>query len=245
MYRFVYIIAALVCSLCLATRASAVQIQFPSGFTQSDFKRLLREAGAAIAYTPLAPAEPLGITGIDAGIEATVVDINENKPYWKNAVEDADVPSVLIFPKVHVQKGLPFGVDVGLSYAKVPASLIDLALIGGEIKWAVIKGGMATPAVAVRGTYSQLLGVNELALKTYGADVSISKGVGFLTPYAGVGETWFSAREKSSAVSLDPETVGLTRGFVGSKLSIFLVNFVGEVEVSKVMRYSLRANLSF
>jgi hypothetical protein len=245
MYRFVYIIVALVCSLCLSARASAVQIQFPSGYTQSDFKRLMREAGAAIAYTPLAPAEPLGITGFDVGIEATVVDINENKPYWKNAVEDADVPSILVFPKVHVQKGLPFGVDVGLSYAKVPSSLIDLALIGGEIKWAVMKGGMTSPAVALRGSFSKLLGVDELDLQTYGADVSVSKGFGFLTPYAGVGETWFSAREKSSAVSLDPETVGLTRGFVGTKLSIFLVNFVGEAEISKIMRYSLRANLSF
>jgi hypothetical protein len=245
MYRLVYTLVFLLVCLLIPHQALATQIQFSSSFTQSDFKHLLKEAGDALAYTPLAPAEPLGILGFDLGVEATLVNISQNQSYWKDAVENADVPSVLVFPKIHAQKGLPFGVDVGLSYAKVPSSLIDLGLIGAEVKWAVLKGGIASPAVAIRGTYTQLLGVDELALQTYGVDASISKGIAFITPYAGVGQTWFSAREKSSAISLDQERVTLTKGFVGAKVTVFLVNFVGEVEWSEIMRYSLRANIGF
>ena len=225
---------------CSPTTAST-DIELQEGFIQSEFEDLSRQAGIAISYAPLAPAEPLGILGFDVGIEVTAVDIDQDESFWTEAVDETP-PSYLIIPKIHAQKGLPFGFDVGLEYAKAPGT--NIGLIGGELKWAFIKGGMAIPSVALRGSYTQLLGVDDLDLITYGADLSISKGFGFLTPYAGVGQIWISSKEKTDTVDLDKENLSLTKGFIGLKLTLFVFSFVAEADFAEVPLYHLRANLS-
>lgn len=221
---------------------ASTDIELPEeGFIQSDFEDLSRQVGIAISYAPLAPAEPLGILGFDVGMEVTAVDIDQDESFWTNAVDETP-PSYLIIPKIHAQKGLPLGFDVGLEYAKAPGT--NIGLIGGELKWAFVKGGTAVPALALRGSYTQLLGVDDLDLITYGADLSISKGFGFLTPYAGVGQIWISSKEKTDTVDLDKENLSLTKGFIGLKLTLFVFSFVAEADFSEVPLYHLRANLS-
>ena len=176
---------------------------------QSQFEDLSKQLGIMIGYTPLAPAEPLGIIGLDVGIGVTVADIDQDESFWINAVEDKDPPSFFVFPKFHVQKGLPFGFDAGLAYATVPRS--NIGLVGAELKWAFIRGGIALPAVAVRGSYTRLIGVDDLDLDTYGADLSISKGFAFVTPYAGFGQLWINSRSDL----FDDENQSVTKGFFG------------------------------
>jgi hypothetical protein len=217
-------------------------IKLPSGFAQSEFDDLSRQVGLAISYTPLAPAAPLGLLGFDVGVEATVVHIDANKQFWTDAVGKTP-PSYLVFPKIHAQKGLPLGFDVGLTYAKAPGS--NIGLVGGELKWAILKGTLVTPAVAIRGDYTKLVGVNDLDLNVYGADISISKGFAFITPYAGIGEVWISSQEKSNLVNFKKASLNETKGFLGVKLSFFVISFVAEADFSKVPSYSGRLNLSF
>lgn len=234
---------AVIPSLLVPKGAAATDIQVGSDLTQSEFKDLTRQAGLVISYNPLSPAEPLGIFGFDVGIEVAVVDIDQQKSYWKDAVDDSDVPSYIPLPKLHAQLGLPLGIDVGLVYSKVP--IINLSVIGGEVKWAFLKGGMTWPAVAVRGSYTQLLGVNDLDLSTFGADLSISKGFAFITPYVGIGQVWIRSAEHTSLVDLDSESVTATKGFLGAKISIVLVNLVVEYDIAEIPTYNLRANISF
>lgn len=219
--------------------AASTDIKLPEEFSQSDFEDLSRQIGIAISYAPLAPAEPLGILGFDVGMEVTAVDIEQDEAFWTDAVDETP-PSYLVIPKIHAQKGLPFGFDVGLEYAKAPGT--NIGFIGGELKWAFIKGGMAIPSVALRGSYTQLLGVDDFDLITYGADLSISKGFAFLTPYAGVGQIWISS--ESDIGSLDKENLSLTKGFIGLKVTIFVFSFVAEADFAEVPLYHLRANLS-
>ena len=87
---------------------------------------------------------------------------------------ESDIPSTLPVPSLRFVKGLPYNIDLGLSYSRVPSA--DLDLWGGELRWAILEGSAATPAVAVRGTYTKLSGVDQLKMHTYSADVSISKG---------------------------------------------------------------------
>jgi hypothetical protein len=223
------------------SQAASRDIELPDDFTQSQLEDLSRQFGMAISYTPLAPAEPLGILGLDVGLEVTLVDIDQDESFWTNAIED-NPPSYLAFPKLHVQKGLPLGFDIGLQYAKVPGS--NIGLWGGELKWAFVKGGIAFPAIALRGSYTQLIGVDDLDLTTYGADLSISKGFTFLTPYAGIGQIWIQTKEKTDLLDLDTEDQSLTKGFVGIKLTLFVFSFVAEADFGEIPIYSLRANLS-
>lgn len=209
---------------------------------QQEFKDMSKEVGFGLSYFPLAPAEPLGITGFDIGVEVTAVDINENKSYWEAM---GDFPGMLPVPKLHVQKGLPFGIDIGAIYSKVPDT--NIQLIGGEIKWAVLKGTLATPAVAIRGSYTKLLGVDNLDLETVGYDASISKGVAMFTPYAGVGQVMINSEPKNlpSDFTLKDEEITETKYFVGVKTKLLLLTVTAEADFAEVPAYSLRVGMGF
>jgi hypothetical protein len=213
----------------------------PAKYLQSNFRDFSKEAGLAISYLPLAPAEPLGITGFDIGGEITLADIDQNKAYWTGITSDNSPPSLVPLAKIHVQKGLPFGFDVGIIYSQVPSS--NISLIGGEVKWAFLRGNLLMPALAIRGSYTTLLGVSNLDINTYGVDLSISKGFTFITPYAGIGEVWIQSKPQNTF--LTEESLSLTKGFVGIKITLLLVNFVAQADFSTIPLYSARLNIGF
>lgn len=224
--------------------AAKYDILIPDGLTQSMFKDLSEQIGLAVAYRPLAPAEPLGLLGFDLGLEVTAVKIDNDAQFWQ--LVNNDLPSYLTFPKLHAQKGLPFGFDVGLVYTKVPSS--NIGMFGGEVKWAILKGTIATPALALRGSYTTLSGVDTLDVSTYGADLSVSKGFGPFTPYAGVGQVAINTStdaEVSPGVALKDESISATHAFIGAKLSLLMLSVVAEADFAEVPSYSFRLNLSF
>jgi hypothetical protein len=77
-----FIVAATALALLVGTQAMARDINFGNnGISQGNFRDLSKEAGAAIGYRNTAPAAPLGITGFDAGVEASAMDIKSNSSY--------------------------------------------------------------------------------------------------------------------------------------------------------------------
>lgn len=232
------------------TQAMAKDISFSSAISQGSFKELTREAGAAMSYRNTAPAAPLGITGFDAGVEVSAIDIS-NSSYW-NAAFGNDAPSFVLLPKLRARKGLPLGIDVGAMYSYVPNS--NIKLWGVELSKALLEGTAATPAVGVRLTYTRLAGVGDLDLQTSGLDASISKGFLFLTTYAGAGGVWVKSDAKgrlqtlatAAGAPLDSEDVFQPRVFAGLKVSpLPLLGFTAEFEYQERPIYSLKAALSF
>lgn len=228
-------------------------INFSTGMTQRLFKDFSDQLGTALSYKPVSPAEPYGVTGFDIGVEVSAVKVDDE--YWKYAIKGQGVPGYALIPKLHVIKGLPFGIDVGAVYSQVPDT--NIKCFGGEVKYAFMKGSAVTPAVAVRGTYTQLTGVEQLDFKTYGVEATISKGVGFgvkLTPYAGVGVNWFqskptgfaSAPVLSGGLGLSEENSTHPKAYAGARFTIVLLAITGEVELNDVTPvYSLKAGLAF
>ena len=248
------VVVAVLLLLTMAAPAVAKStITLPPGFTQDDFKGLSRDLGLAISYVPLATAEPLGdkLPGIDIGVEATAVKLDTDSLYWRKinlynaAVGNSDIPSTLPFPKAHVQVGLPIiPIDLGFVYSKAPDT--DIKYIGGEIKYAILEGTAATPALALRGAYTKLSGISDLDISTRSLDLSISKGFFIFTPYAGYAMVWIESKEKSPNVVLQDENMSEGKGFVGCKITFFpFLNMVAEADFAKVDSYSLRLNLSF
>lgn len=230
----------LMATIAPSVQAAKYDITIPSsGYGQTLFHDLSEEIGLALAYRPLAPAEPLGLLGFDVGVEITAVKIDNDALFWAQVISNP--PSSLAFPKLHIQKGLPFGIDVGFVYTKLPSS--NVGMYGGELKWAIHKGTLATPAFALRGTYTTLTGVDTLDVSTYGADLSVSKGLGPLTPYAGIGETWINS--SANVVGLSDESISASHFFVGTKLSLLLFTFALEADFAKVPSYSFRVGLGF
>jgi hypothetical protein len=213
--------------------------QIPS---QEDFKKFSTDFGLAISYQPLAAAAPLGdkLPGFDVGVEASFVKLDRGAPYF--AAFTGDVHGTLVLPRLHAQVGLPFiPIDFGLSYTSVPNS--DIKLTGYEIKYAIVKGNAVLPAIAVRAAYTTLTGVDILDMSTKSVDLSISKGILILTPYAGIGQVWITSK---AAGAFEKEDITETRGFVGLKTKIFpFINLVLEGDFSTVNVYSARLNVNF
>lgn len=241
------LLVTVVLAVTLAAPARADDV-FVRDLAQAEFRELTREVGLAITPYQLRPAEGLGFPGFDVGGEVTFLDINEKRSYWQSAVDDPDdLPSVLPVPKLHANVGLPLGLDLGGYFGAVPGS--NIRLYGGEVKWAVLRGGVVWPAVAIRGAYTELDGVDELDLTTKALDASISKGFGPVTPYVGAGRVWIDAEPREAAaeppVSLQKESAQEDRVFVGLRLSAFVFTAVAEASFANVPAYTLRLNVSF
>jgi len=242
-------LVALTLALLGGAQAMAKDINFIAPITQSEFRSLTKQAGAALSYKNLAPAEPLGITGFDLGVEVSAVDIkNGSGNYWDRAF-GGDAPDFLLVPKLRVRKGLPLGIDIGAMYSYLPNS--NVRVYGFELSKAILEGSTATPALGIRGTYSRLSGVKDLDLQTAGVDLSISKGIFFLTPYAGVGANWINSKATGdlrllTAGLLKTESIWQPRGFAGLKVSpLPFFAITGEVEYQVRPIYSLKAAIGF
>jgi|GEM_PF-4142400 len=136
----------MLCGACiLSPIAQATEIDQLQNLVQSEFKALSQDLVSALSYKSVSPAEPLGITGFDIGVELSLMKM-ENSGLWQKAT--GSKVNVLPVPKIALHKGLPFDIDVGLFYTRVPR--VDIELYGAELKYAVLAGSALTPAVAIR-----------------------------------------------------------------------------------------------
>lgn len=190
--------------------------------SQSEFSRLAQDFTAAASYKGVSPAEPLGVIGFDVGIEMSATKM-EHADVWKKAGAGS---STLYLPKVHVHKGLPFAIDVGASLSMAPGSNIKLG--GAEIKYAILPGGVALPAVSVRAAVTRLFGVDQLDLNTRSLELTVSKGFLNVTPYAGVGKVWGTLTP--NVALLRKESPDANKIFGGVNLNLGLANLAAEVD---------------
>jgi hypothetical protein len=209
---------------CMAQPVLAATIALQgTGLSQSDFRALSEDLGSALSYKAVTPAAPLGVTGFDVGVEVTSTSMSQSATAWNKAT--GDTISNLYIPKLHIAKGLPFGFDVAAFISEVPAA--GIKLVGAELRYAIMEGGIALPAIGIRGAYTKLSGVDLLAFDTRSVDVSISKGFAFFTPYAGVGEVWTNSTP-DAITGLTAESFSQNKVFYGANLNLGLVNFALE-----------------
>ncbi|MFZ2161380.1 MAG: DUF6588 family protein [Sideroxyarcus sp.] len=221
---------ALLCTLGLAQPAMAASITTLDQLGQADFRILSEDLGAALSYKPVTPAAALGSTGFDMGIEVTQTDTSKSAQIWSKATNGGSAVSKMYVPKLHIAKGLPLGIDIAAFYSKIPST--NISLYGAELRYAIVDGGIASPAIAVRGSYTKLGGVDQLALNTRGLDISISKGFTVFTPYAGVGQVWTNSTANvtgSGSVTLS-EKFSQSKVFVGANLNLGATNLAAELD---------------
>ncbi len=209
--------ALLVVALGAASAQAADEILLTNIIGQNNFKIISQDLASATSYKALTPAEPLGITGFDVGVEMTSTTVQGTAEM--DAACGGCGLDTLVVPKLHLHKGLPMGFDVGLMYAS--SSNSNVSLIGYELRYANIEGGVAMPAVSTRLSYSKLDGIDNLSLESKGIDVSLSKGFAMVTPYVGVGQNWVT----STATGFSDEEFTQVKYFVGFNLNLGLLNF--------------------
>ena len=222
--------------------AAASNIDNLKALSQSEFRALSEDLGAALSYKPLTPTTPLGITGFDLGLAVTATKI-ENSALLQRA--GAGDHSTLPVPSLRLNKGLPLDIDVGLMVGAVPGT--NIRLYGGELRYAIVSGGAALPAIGIRGSYTKLTGVDQLDFNTKGVDVSISKGFLMFTPYAGVGKVWAASTPKDiPPPGLSKESFSLNKVFVGFNLNFGLTNLAFEGDrTGKATSYGAKLGFRF
>lgn len=224
--------------------AGKYDLSIPGSMTNSKFNDVVKQAGTVIAYRGIAPAEPEGLTGFDIGVETSFFKVDAAV---LDEVLSGNTPTYLPVPRVHVRKGLPVGIDLGVSYTMVPDS--NIKVIGGEIQYAIMDGSMALPALALRGHYSTLLGVDDLDLRTYGADVVVSKGVLFLTPYIGAGvlrtDGEYAGTNATLKTNLKDQSVTTPRVFGGVQIAMALLRLTLDAEYADVPVYTAKVSLGW
>lgn len=174
---------------------------------------------------------------------ATAVPVDPNSTYWQHAVgDDFSVSNYIAVPRVVATKGLSVA-TISAVYSQIPQS--DIKMWGGALDVPIISGGLLRPTLAVRGAYSTLQGVENYELKTYGAELFLSKGFGPVTPYVAIGQA------RSDARGTTPAPVARTlrdqfdsqRVTLGVKLSLLIPKIV--VEATQGEERSYAAKVSF
>lgn len=217
--------AALVATAAAAGTARAADFNAIGTLTQAEFRALAEDLGAAISYKGMIPSEGLGITGFDLGVSIGATEV-ANRATLIKAAGGANVPKAIPLAGVRAVKGLPFDIDIGAVVMTLPDTNVRAA--GGELRWAFIGGNAVLPAVALRASMMNLSGVDQLKTRATSVDLSISKGILFLTPYAGVGRVEIDA--KAPGTTLAREKFQMDKVFAGVNIAFVPMALVIEAD---------------
>ncbi|WP_022850308.1 hypothetical protein [Limisalsivibrio acetivorans] len=226
------------------TAASAEDIELQAAMDQEDFENLTRHIGSMITFDPNAPADPLGTIGFDVNVETTLNIVDDDADHWVNATDGGDASQSILTYRLHVRKGLPGKFDIGAMYSKAVNS--NFQTIGVSLQYAILEGTVATPALSVRGTYSQLMGNDDLSAYNGSVGAFISKGFLMLKPYGGVSAGLTHMSEDSDKVDLDSASEVTYKGIVGLQVVPFpFLRINAEAGFSDITQFSLKAGFRF
>jgi hypothetical protein len=206
--KFIIVLLAALASLAVSAVAQAA----PGN--QTDFDNLMDEFGVLTSYRAVAPAVPLGIIGFDLSLEGT-----------SGTYEGSDV----VLPKIKFQKGLIAGLDVAGYYTAVsiPGVSQNASGYGAALTYAIWDGSTVTPAWNIRGSYTSLDVPGVLKTTTTGFDTSMSKGLGPITPYIGIGMFNLNGSDQSGFGFTD-YSASKTRYYYGLSFDLLAFNLTLE-----------------
>jgi len=199
-----------------------------------------RALGAATHYKSVSPSEPLGSLGFDIGLRVSSTDIDGD---LFDLASSGDFDGTeLIVPSVSVHKGLILGLDIGASLGVIPGK--DATLLGAELRYNIVAGNVAVPSVGIRASHSRMLGDDDLNLNSTALELGISKGILFVTPYAGVGivSTELDAVNIASLSSTRDEQRKL---FVGATINIGVAITLEADQTGDSRSYTAKAGIRF
>jgi hypothetical protein len=171
--------------------------------TQQRFDKLMTDLGFVVGPAFLSEANTLGLNGLEVSLESTLASVANDSARWKLASRGRAEP-FLWLPRVRVQKGLPWSLQVGAELSHLPDS--SQVVLGGELKAALHEGFFLWPDLALRASIQRVVGAKDYSLTTWGWDLAVSKrfaGAGpvQIAPYLGYSMMFIHA---SSRVLVQP-----------------------------------------
>ena len=211
--------------------------------TPADFQAFNRRFSSGAYFYPRHGAAPLGLIGFEIYADATYDGDFDDEPFVATAVDGDFTGGFLSVARVGARKGLPGGIDLGLSYGQALGG--NVKLVSAEVQYALIKGGVLSPALTVRVTGSRTTGSEVYDLDQYGAELLLSKGFTVVTPYIGAGVVRSEGTLDSSLGTRfeDSETRGVLYG--GVTLNLLLPKITVEIEKAEVVQGAVRVGFGF
>ena len=213
--------------LCVALLAAAPvhagDFSSLGNLVQSEFRAISEDLGAAFAYKGITPATPLGLLGIDVGLEVTSTRMENSRLF---ELAGAGSQSTLLIPKLHINKGLGGGFDIGAYISGSPE--LSATFFGAELRYAALDDTLTTPAVGLRASGTIATGLGNLDLKTAALDVVVSKKLALATPYIGAGMVYVMS--DPNGVNLAEESFSKSRVFAGVNVNFAVINVALEAE---------------
>jgi len=221
---------------------------------QAVFRLVSEDLASAAAYKPLVPSASTGIVGFDVGAAVLVNQIRNRDAFalalapqgTPPAAAAAGSPAAIVQYALRVNKGLPMDLDIGASVAKFAGAGAGagIQVAGADVRWAALLERTYLPAISLRAAFSSLSGVDQLALRTVSYDVAMSKRLGLLTPYAGIGQV--QVQSVPNGGGLQAENFNLLRIFGGAGLSVNRLSFLMEVDkTGEAANVGLKLGLQF
>jgi hypothetical protein len=176
-----------------------VQQQNQKDDFDKQIESIVKLFGALVGSGFVNTASLHNVAGLDVGIRGVITAIPDE---FKDIVPDNDFPTVrdplsgtdtVPFPFLHASLGLPANLELTGKFFTVEVAdkpKGNVTLIGGAVKYGVLRGNAAVPAITVLGGYQALFvpdeyafgNVSTLSLKGY-----ISKAFVVATIYGGGG----------------------------------------------------------
>jgi len=162
--------------------------------SQANFRSFSEDLAGVLGYKAVASAAPMGRQSYDLGVQIDSTKL-QHPALWDLAC-GCDASDRVLLPKAYLRLGAEEA-DLTFSYGKTTGS--NLALWGVEAHFALAIEDATFPAVALRGNYSRLNGVEQLDFSSTGAELAVSKRFGAVAPYVGGGRLWITSTPKAGA----------------------------------------------
>ena len=193
-----------------------------SALLAKDVDELIRMVAEASDYKAMMPATPLGpVIGLDVGLNVNVVrSTSLFADAMKRAGVQKPVPAYLPFPMFNLHKGLPWNFDIGMSYVAYQGN----SELGGDLKWALVKGKMASKGVivAARTSYSRTHLFFMRTSSTKFELLASAKVNYFFDPYIGAGMQFLSGDLDVPVGGVKGIPAGISRHYSGSAPYVFI-----------------------
>ncbi|MBN2694736.1 hypothetical protein JXR93_08740 [bacterium] len=246
----------------LAEYIGSEKAEFEQKF-QSFFDDTSSQLGFGMSYHSATPAQTLKfgiLPTIDLGLDLSILQIDTSDEMWDYIIDDGDVPSVFVLPRFHVNMAFFGDTEFGFSFSMVPNS--NIYLVGGEFKWSIIGTYDSFFNLAIRLAGTKLIGVEQLDLASFEANISTSFDLKILIPYFGAGIVQIladaevpsvtsemidgidglSESQKAELKSMFPENEPFVKlkkydhmvpkFYAGAKFDLLFINFTAEIAFS-------------
>lgn len=212
--------------------------------TAEDFSAFHRHFSFDAYHYPRHGAAPLGLIGFEVYADATYDEEFDDEEFVDTAIDGDFTGGFLSIARIGARKGLPGGFDIGLAYGRALEG--DVKLLSADLQYAILKGGVLSPAFSVRVTGTRTLDSEVYELDQYGAEVLLSKGFTVVTPYIGGGIVYSKGTLDRGDLLGDleeEETDGVL--YAGVTLNLLLPKITVELEKGEVLQGALRIGFGF